>query len=113
MKGKFITIDGIDGSGKTTQAEMLSKYLKGNGIKSIVTKEPTSGKIGSLLRNHYLKTDFPLIDSFLFSADREEHLKTEVIPTMEKGTYIISDRYYHSALAYQYTSGVDLDWLIH
>jgi dTMP kinase len=112
-KGFFIVFEGIDGSGKTTQSKLLFDFFLKKRKKVIWTKEPTDGEIGKLLRNKYLKdVDLPLVDALLFVADREEHLKTEVIPALTQGKIVISDRYYHSTLAYQQAQGLDLRWLL-
>jgi dTMP kinase len=112
-KGLFIVFEGIDGSGKTTQSKLLFDFLLKKRKKVIWTKEPTNGNIGSLLTNKYLKdTDLPFVDALLFAADREEHLKTEVIPALNQGKIVISDRYYHSTLAYQQAQGLELKWLL-
>jgi len=113
MKGLLLVIEGMDGLGKSTQAKLLFNYLKEKGKDVILTSEPTDGKIGKLLREFYLKkVDIPAVDAFLFCADREEHLKTVVLPALAEGKTVISDRYYHSTLAYQSTQGLELNWLI-
>ena len=103
----------MDGSGKSTQIELLLDYLKKRGHDVILTFEPTDKKIGKLLTEFYLKkVDMPIVDAFLFAADREEHLKTLVIPALNQEKIVISDRYYHSTLAYQSTQGLELNWLV-
>lgn len=80
--------------------------------RAVLTHEPTE-EIGSLLSRKYLKeVDLPIVGAFLFCADREEHLKTVVIPALKEGKVVISDRYYHSTLAYQQAQGLDLNWLL-
>ncbi|MEM5879368.1 MAG: dTMP kinase [Candidatus Aenigmatarchaeota archaeon] len=112
-KGVFIVLEGIDGSGKSSQSKLLFDFLQKNKIPAILTHEPTDGDIGSLLTNKYLKeVDLPLVDAFLFAADREEHLKKIVIPALEQGKIVISDRYYHSTLAYQQAQGLELEFLL-
>ncbi|MEM5829747.1 MAG: dTMP kinase [Candidatus Aenigmatarchaeota archaeon] len=112
-KGVFIVLEGIDGSGKSLQSKLLFDFLQKNKIDSILTHEPTDGDIGSLLTKKYLKeVDLPLVDAFLFAADREEHLKKVVIPALEQGKIVISDRYYHSTLAYQQAQGLELEFLL-
>ncbi|MEM7826488.1 MAG: dTMP kinase [Candidatus Aenigmatarchaeota archaeon] len=111
-KGIFIVLEGIDGCGKSLQSNLLFNFLK-EKREAILTHEPTQGEIGSLLSRKYLKeVDLPLVDAFLFCADREEHLKTVVIPALEQGKIVISDRYYHSTLAYQKAQGLELKWLL-
>jgi dTMP kinase len=112
-KGLFLVIEGMDGSGKSTQSQLLFDYLKNKKYDVILTFEPTDEKIGKMLTEFYLKkVDMPIVDAFLFSADREEHLKTVVIPALNQGKIVISDRYYHSTFSYQATQGLDLSWLI-
>ncbi|MEM5869572.1 MAG: dTMP kinase [Candidatus Aenigmatarchaeota archaeon] len=112
-KGVFIVLEGIDGSGKSSQSKLLFDFLQKNKIPAILTHEPTDGEIGYLLTNKYLKeVDLPLVDAFLFAADREEHLKKTVIPALEQGKIVISDRYYHSTLAYQQAQGLELKFLL-
>jgi dTMP kinase len=112
-KGLFIVLEGIDGSGKSTQSKLLFDFLSKNGEQAILTKEPTDGDIGKLLKNKYLKeVDLPFVDALLFAADREEHLKKIVIPALNEGKIVISDRYYHSTLAYQQAQGLELKWLL-
>ncbi|MEM5772823.1 MAG: dTMP kinase [Candidatus Aenigmatarchaeota archaeon] len=112
-KGVFIVLEGIDGSGKSSQSKLLFDFLQKNKIDSILTHEPTDGDIGSLLTNKYLKeVDLPLVDAFLFAADREEHLKKVIIPALDQGKVVISDRYYHSTLAYQQAQGLELEFLL-
>jgi dTMP kinase len=112
-KGLFIVFEGIDGSGKTTQSKLLFELFSKEGKQVIWTKEPTDGDIGSLLTNKYLKeVDLPIVDALLFAADREEHLKDMVIPALNQGKIVISDRYYHSTLAYQQAQGLELKWLL-
>jgi len=112
-KALFIVVEGMDGSGKSTQTRLLCEHLARKGREVVQTFEPTRGPIGSLLREKYLKeVDLPLADRFLFCADREEHLKRVVLPALEQGKDVVSDRYYHSSLAYGETQGLDLLWLI-
>jgi dTMP kinase len=107
---KFVILEGIDGSGKTAQAKLLYKFLRNEGKKVLLTEEPTHGKIGKLLRNYYLKkVDYPLADTFLFFADRAEHM--EKIKEDLKKKIVISDRYYHSTVAYQSAQGVNVNFL--
>jgi len=113
QKGFFIVIEGMDGSGKSTQSQLLFKDLKEKMKDVIFTFNPTAGPIGKLLTEQYLKhKDLPVADAFLFCADRAEHVKEVVLPALEKKMVVICDRYYHSTLAYQQTQGLPLQWLI-
>lgn len=110
---KLIAIEGIDGSGISTQSQLLEQYLRRRGYKVILTKEPTvtllGGLIKSALRNEW-KID-PLALQLLFAADRANHLAFEVIPALKKGFNVITDRYYFSTIAYGEASGIDRDFL--
>lgn len=104
-RGKFIVIEGIDGSGTTTQANRLVEYLRTNGKNSILTAEPTSGEIGRLIRKfllHEIHFDEKTM-ALLFAADRTDHIEKTINPSLEKGEIIVTDRYFLSSLAYQST----------
>nr|HIK01047.1 dTMP kinase [Candidatus Undinarchaeales archaeon ERR594346 U_76725] len=113
MTGKFIVFEGIDGSGKSTHAKILSEWLNSNGIKTLHTKEPSQGKIGILLRDYLkVKTSSGRVDALLFTADRAEHLEQDILPAMKRGEVVVCERYKYSTIAYQTTQGEDTDWLI-
>jgi len=107
-RGKFIVFEGLDGSGKTTQANNLVKHLNSLGIKSAYTKEPTESIPGSMARSAiYKKTTLEMESlALLFLADRLEHVVGDILPALEKGRTIICDRYYLSNVAYQ---GLEMD----
>lgn len=115
-RGVFLAFEGIDGSGKTTQAALLAERLRQEGIHCYTTMEPTGAPVGSLIRqilSGRIKTDNRVIAG-LFVADRLDHLLNEVDGILAKingGTTVITDRYYFSSYAYQ---GVDLplEWVI-
>jgi dTMP kinase len=107
----FIVIEGIDGSGKSTQAELLIKYFLSIGEKAVISSEPSSGIIGNLIRQALKKrvfftTDRQLFDeqmAYLFAADRHDHLYNDidgVYKLISDGFHVISTRYYFSSLAY-------------
>ncbi len=112
MKGKFIVIEGLDGSGASTQVGMLSEYLSSKGYKVLVTKEPTNNLIGGLIRGqltHEWKSN-PECLQLLFAADRSHHIEKEIIPALERGFIVISDRYMYSSLAFG-SIDCDTEWL--
>jgi len=112
-EGKFIVFEGIDGSGKTTQFKMLSKYLKDNKKNILVTKEPTRGRIGKIIYNilEGREKASHVFLQLLFSADRAEHLEKEVIPALKSGRNVLCDRYLFSTLAYGNSEIGDMAWL--
>jgi dTMP kinase len=112
-RGVFIVIEGLDGSGKTTQARLLVQKLR-NNYNAIYTTEPSRGKIGSFIRECCLFQEKRLdsaTEALLFAADRIEHIQNEVIPALNKGLLVISDRYLYSSLAYQGSTGLSLEWI--
>ena len=114
QKGKFIVFDSLDGAGNSTQVKLLADYLNKIGNKTHITKEPTSGLIGGLIKSqltHDWKSS-PECLQLLFSADRAHHLEKEILPLLEKGINVISDRYFFSTMAFGNLEIKDLDWLI-
>ena len=112
-RGKFIVLDGLDGSGKSTQVELLAAYLKNKKKKVHLTSEPTRYLIGGLIKSfvtHDWKST-PECLQLLFAADRAHHLDKEIIPLLKKGVTVISDRYFLSSLAYGPLDINDGDWL--
>lgn len=113
-KGIFICVEGIDGSGKTTQAHKLVEVLKKVGFGAVYTTEPSSGMYGMLLRNHILEGTRRapvVVEAVLFAVDRVDHVASEVKPLLRKGKVVVSDRYVYSSIAYQGTSGLPTKWL--
>lgn len=111
-RGKFIVFEGIDGAGLTTQSSILKNWLDEQGLAAFSTKEPTDGPIGGTIRLALSKrlTMKPAALALSFAADRMDHLETEIIPKIEKGVIVISDRYYLSSFAYQMLD-LDLQWI--
>ena len=104
MRGKFITLEGIEGSGKSTSLDTISKILETLDIEFIITKEPGGGPLGKNLRKILLdkKTSIsPEVELLLMMADRKNHIDNIVEPSLEKGVWVISDRYLDSSYAYQ------------
>lgn len=99
--GKFIVIEGIDGSGKTTQVAKVVESLKSQGKDVVITKEPTDGEVGQLIRKMLSgKVEFtPVAFQYLFAADRVMHME-EVENLLKGGKIVVSDRYFWSAIAY-------------
>ena len=104
MRGKFITLEGIEGSGKSTSLDTISQSLETLNIEFIVTKEPGGGPLGKDLRKMLLdkKTSISSeVELLLMMADRKNHIENIVEPSLEKGIWVISDRYLDSSYAYQ------------
>lgn len=113
MKGLFITFEGMDGSGKSTQARLLSASLRALGMGVVDTFEPGGTRIGQHLRNLLLTPaeDSPVPDAelLLFMADRAQHMKQVIQPALAAGKYVICDRFTESTIAYQgYARGHNL-----
>lgn len=112
-KGVFICIEGLDGSGKTTQAKLLTRKLCKDGLNVVFTAEPSQGRIGKFIRKRLFEAKrMPVsVEALLFAADRIEHVENEVNPELMQGKIVISDRYVYSSLAYQGSAGLSLDWI--
>ena len=112
-KGLFITFEGGDGCGKTTQIKLLDEYLQSKGYKTLVTREPGAKGLGVKLREILLNYDgevSPTCESFLFLADRAQHVDCIIKPALEDGVIVLCDRHTDSTVAYQgYGRGLDLD----
>ncbi len=106
MNGRFITLEGGEGCGKSTQAKLLSSYLQSKGIETVLSKEPGGTPEGLVLRQLLVTGDKDKFDAvtecLLYYADRRNHLTKVVWPAMEQGKWVISDRYADSTEAYQY-----------
>ncbi len=109
QRGKFIVLEGADGAGTTTQAELIRSSLAAEGIDAQVTAQPSKGPIGTLLRSvlrgKITRDDGRRIGgraiAALFAADRSEHIESLIEPLLSEGVHVICDRYYHSSFAYQ------------
>lgn len=111
-KGVFITLEGIEGCGKSTQAKMLYEHFLENGYNVIATREPGATPVGRVIRDTLLSTKFPEMDDraelFLFAACRAQHVNEVIKPALAEGKIVICDRYVDSTLAYQaYGRGLD------
>jgi len=111
-RGSFITLEGIEGSGKTTQAAILAQALRSRGRKVMVTREPGGTRAGELVRAIFLDRSISLegtAELLLVLADRAQHVREKLRPALEGGQIVISDRYSDSTIAYQgYGRGLDL-----
>lgn len=111
--GLFIAFEGLDGSGSAIQASMLYSILRKEGYRVYLTKEPSNGLIGGLLRAGLSGEWFadPRTRQLLFTADRSQQLEKEIKPKLEAGKIVIIDRYIMSSIAYGSHRINDLDWL--
>lgn len=104
MKGKFITLEGIDGSGKSTQMGMLADVLRSRGLDVVTTCEPGGTPLGKALRAAFLETEetvAPIAELLSFAADRAQHVVHFIKPAIGQGKIVISDRYADATFAYQ------------
>ena len=104
MQGKFITLEGIEGSGKSTNLVTIKSILDQYKIDYVLTREPGGGPLGPHLRKLLLDKDqsiSPSVEMLLMMADRKDHVDNLIIPNLDKGIWVISDRYLDSTIAYQ------------
>ena len=102
--GLFITFEGADGCGKTTQIELLDKYFKDKGLETLITREPGAKGLGVKLREILLNYEgevSPKAESFLFLADRAQHVDCLIKPAITEGKIVLCDRHTDSTVAYQ------------
>ncbi|WP_321391201.1 dTMP kinase [Emcibacter sp.] len=116
-RGKFITFEGGEGVGKSTQAIKLREYLEGNGLDVVLTREPGGSpgaeEIRQLLVTGGTDKWHGMTETLLHYAARAEHLETTILPALRRGAWVICDRYADSTLAYQgYGQGQDVDKII-
>ena len=114
-KGFFITFEGADGCGKTTQSKLVQEYLEKKGYEVIWTREPGAKGLGQKIRElllHYDGDVAPVCEAFLFLADRAQHIEQLIKPAVEAGKVVICDRHTDSTIAYQgYGRGEDIKQL--
>ena len=104
MAGLFITFEGGDGSGKTTQINLLASWLESEGHTVVITREPGGTDLGTELRNIILHREgfiAPRAEALLYAADRSHHIHTLVRPALQRGEIVVQDRYLDSSVAYQ------------
>jgi len=105
MKGLFVTFEGIEGCGKTTQAELLRQNLEKDGHRVVFTREPGGTKVGERIRDVLLDNRIrgmePLTELFLYLASRAQHVQELVRPALEDGAIVVCDRFADASLAYQ------------
>lgn len=104
MRGKFITLEGIDGSGKSTQLRLLADDLRFRGFNVLTTQQPGGTPLGRRLREAFLETDenvAPMAELLLFAADRAQHVEFLIKPALQEGKIVLSDRYADATVAYQ------------
>ncbi len=106
MKGKFITFEGGEGTGKSTQIKLLAEYLQKKGQKVLTTREPGGTEVGQEIRKLLVCGDKDKFDAtaeaLLYFADRHIHLSRKIWPALEQGAIVLSDRFADSTVAYQY-----------
>ena len=116
-KGLFITFEGADGCGKTTQIQLLDEYLQSKGYKTLLTREPGAKGLGTKLREILLHYDGEVsskCESFLFLADRAQHIDCIIKPALNEGVIVLCDRHTDSTVAYQgYGRGLDIEEINH
>ncbi len=109
--GSFITLEGPEGAGKTTQLKQLSKQLDILGIKHIVTRDPGGTPLGRQIRRILLNPENPvnpMTELLLYQADRAQHVSEIILPALKEGQLVLCDRYTDSTMAYQgYARGID------
>ncbi|WP_101848529.1 dTMP kinase [Zhihengliuella sp. ISTPL4] len=102
--GLWITLEGGDGSGKTTQSNLLATWLEQSGRKVVRTREPGGSEVGQLIRDivlHHRGDIAPRAEALLYAADRAHHVATVVRPALARGEIVLQDRYLDSSVAYQ------------
>ena len=108
-RGLLIVIEGIDGTGKSTQAQMLAESLRAAGETVILDREPSDGPFGKILRASMTEGRLePQEELDLFHKDRKQHVDDVILPALERGEHVVLDRYYFSTMAYQGARGFDI-----
>jgi dTMP kinase len=115
-QGKFISFEGVEGCGKTTQIALLSEYLKKHSIPHTITREPGGTAVGEGIRKILLNSETIHLTAaselLLFYASRSQNIQEKIKPALDRGEMVICDRYYHASMAYQgYGRGIPLDFI--
>jgi dTMP kinase len=116
QNGKFISFEGIEGCGKTTQIALLSEHLKKHTVPHTITREPGGTAVGEGIRKILLHSETihltPASELLLFYASRSQNIQEKIKPALSRGEMVICDRYYHASMAYQgYGRGISLDFI--
>ncbi len=113
MRGVLITVEGVEGSGKTTHCQLVAEWLRPRGLEVVLTSEPDGTPLGSAVRGLFESDGMPptpLAQTFLFMAARQQHVAAVIRPALERGAVVISDRFADATLAYQgFGGGMDLE----
>jgi dTMP kinase len=111
--GFLVAIEGIDGSGKTTQAQLLARFCEENRLAYELSKEPTKGKYGKMIRDSAVRGRLSVEEEIeILDSDRREHVEKVIAPALQAEKIVILDRYYFSTAAYQGAHGADADWIL-
>jgi dTMP kinase len=114
-RGVLLALEGIDGCGKSTQAELLASALRERGLEVVLTCEPTDTPLGRQIREYFQGSErylSPREELNLFMADRRVHVAEVIDPALTEGKIVITDRYYYSSVAYQGALGLDPDRIL-
>lgn len=114
--GRFVSFEGIEGCGKTTQIELLSNYLKSRSMPHTITREPGGTAVGEGIRRILLNSETIHLTAaselLLFYASRSQNIAEKIRPALERGETVVCDRFYHASMAYQgYGRGIPLDFI--
>ncbi len=113
-RGFFICIEGLDASGKTTQARRLVRNLRRRSFEAVYTTEPSSGEIGRFIRSRILqrrKRVPSIVEALLFAVDRIDHVERRIKLALQEGKVVVCDRYVFSSIAYQGATGLNMKWI--
>ena len=113
MRGLLISVEGVEGSGKSTHCRLLGQWLTARGLEVVLTSEPDGTPIGSAIRRLFEQDGMPptpLTQTFLFMAARQQHVAQVIRPALARGAVVVSDRYADATLAYQgFGGGIELE----